>query len=363
LSLLTRYLLKEFLRLFLLCSTGGTVLYMIIDLFDRMNFYIRHGADAGWLALYMLNKIPLIVYQITPAAMLLAVILTLGIMTRHNETIALRTAGITVMRIAYPFVVISVLVGVGIFFFNEYIVSPTYSRHEYMDRSLSQGKLPKKWFVAGKFWFKGPGGIYEISAFQPVTEELYEITFFEIARPFRLARRVDASMATWQGEQWVFHDVVERTFLPGDEVKTTHADRMTLGLKESPTEFQAMAKYTAEFPYFTLRKMIREIEAEGYDSTPYRVEMYKKIAFPALNVITALLGIPFALRLPKTGGLAAAVGICLILGFLFWVLFAVTLSFGKTGVLPPLVAAWAANILFLGLSMYLLLRVEAKAIT
>jgi lipopolysaccharide export system permease protein len=354
---------KEFLRLFLLCAAGGTVLYMIIDLFDRITIFIRNGATAGWIALFLVNKIPLIIYQITPAAMLLAVILALGIMSRHNEIIALRTAGIPVMRIAYPFVVISALVGVGIFFFNEYIVSPTYARHEHMSRTLVEGKIPFKWLVAGKYWFKGPGGIYEIGPFIPATEELYGITYFEIARPFRLARRVDAAKATWQGEQWVFEDVVERMFLPGNEVRTVHKDRMTLGLRESPAEFQSMAKHTEEFPYYKLREIIREIEAEGYDSTPYRVEMYRKISFPALNVITALLGIPFALRLPKTGGLAAAVGISLVLGFLFWVLFAVTLSFGKTGVIPPLISAWAANILFLGLGMYLLLRVEAKAIT
>jgi lipopolysaccharide export system permease protein len=232
-----------------------------------------------------------------------------------------------------------------------------------MSRSLVEGKLPYKWYVGGKFWFKAQEGIYEIAAFQPKTEELYDITFFEIARPFRLARRVDAAKATWEDGQWVFHQVAERRFLPGMEVQTTYADRMNLDLKESPTDFQTLAQYTEEFPYFKLRKMIREIESEGYDSTPYRVEMDRKIAFPALNVITALLGIPFALRLPKTGGLAAAVGISLVIGFLYWVLFAVTVSFGKTGVLPPLVSAWAANLLFLTLGTFLLLRVETQAIT
>jgi len=362
LSLLTRYLLREFTRLFLLCASGGTVLYLIIDLFDRMTIFIRHGATAGWVALFLLNKIPLIVYQVTPAAMLLAVLLSLGTMSRYNEIIALRTSGVPVMRIAYPFVILSVFVGTGIFFFNEFVVSPTYARHEYMSRSLLEGKIPFKWLVAGKYWFKSSGGIYEIGAYQPETRELHEITFFEFDRPFRLVRRVDAARATWHDGAWVFHDVVERTFLPGEEVRTTRMEETALGLQEGPEEFQSQAKYTEEYPYYLLRRMIREIEAEGYDSTPYRVEMYRKIAFPALNVITALLGIPFALRLPRTGGLATAIGVSLVLGFLFWVLFAVSLSFGKSGVLPPLISAWTANLLFLGLGLYLLLRVEAKAL-
>jgi lipopolysaccharide export system permease protein len=82
-----------------------------------------------------------------------------------------------------------------------------------------------------------------------------------------------------------------------------------------------------------------------------------------LNIITAFLGIPFALRLPRMGGLAAAVGLSLTLGFAYWVLFAVTVSIGQTGLLPPFLAAWVANILFGALGVYLLLRVESQSIT
>ena len=102
--------------------------------------------------------------------------------------------------------------------------------------------------------------------------------------------------------------------------------------------------------------------AEGYDPTPYRVELQKKIAYPVLNVITVILGIPFALRFSRHGGIAMGVGISVVLGFVYWVLFAVTVSVGQSGLLPPFAAAWSANLLFGGLGLYLLLRVEAKAV-
>ena len=361
-SLLTRYLVREFIRLFSLCVAGGTVLYLVIDLFDRMTIFVRHHATASWIALFLFYKIPLIIYQVVPAAMLLGVLLSLGLMSRSNEVLALRTSGIPVLRIAYPFVLIAIVVGLGSFFFYDIVVCPTYQKCEHMSRHLLEGKIPFKWFVGGKYWYKGESSVFEISAFRWEKEELVGITAFKIERPFRVSQRIDAESATWDGQRWTFHNVVMRTFGPDHDVVTTRAEEATLPFLETPADFQALAKDEEELPFSEVVTAMKEMEAQGYDATPYRVEMYKKLAFPALNVITALLGIPFALRLPRTGGLATAVVISLVLGFLYWVLFAVTVSFGVSGILPPLLSAWAANILFLALGIYLMLRVEEKAL-
>jgi len=142
LSILTRYLVREFLRLFFLCLAGGIALYLVIDLFDRINSFIRYGAAIKWIVLFLVYKIPLMLYQIVPATMLLAVLLTLGLLTRHNEILALRTSGIPVARIAYPFVGIAFVVSLGAFLLNEFVVSPAYQRSEYIRRVLIRGQIP-----------------------------------------------------------------------------------------------------------------------------------------------------------------------------------------------------------------------------
>ena len=141
-SLLTRYLMREFLRLFFLCLAGGTALYLVIDLFDRINIFVRHGAEIKWIVLFLVYKMPLMIYQIVPATVLLSVLLSLGLLTRHNEILALRTSGIPVARIAYPFVGISLVVSMGAFMLNEFVVSPTYEQSEYIRRILIEGQVP-----------------------------------------------------------------------------------------------------------------------------------------------------------------------------------------------------------------------------
>lgn len=359
-SLLTRYLVREFLRLFALCLGGGVALYLVIDLFDRINIFIRYGADIKWVVLFLLYKVPLMVYQIVPATMMLAILLTLGLMTRNNEVLALRTSGIPISRIAAPFVGISMLVSLGAFLLNEFVVSPAYQQSEYIRRILIEGQVPFSMMVRDRIWFKGEEGFYKIASFLPAKKEMQGVTWFTVVRPFQLSKRIDAARATWEEDQWVFYDVVERMFRSGELIEITRADRKSIDLAETPEDFEVLRTETDEMPLRKLRHYIRKIESEGYDSTPYRVDLQVKISFPVLNIITAFLGIPFALRLPRIGGLAAATGMSLVLGFTFWVLFAVTVSIGQTGLLPPLVAAWAANILFAALGVYLLLRVESQ---
>lgn len=358
---MTRYLSREFIRLFLLCLAGGTALYVVVDLFDRIDQFLRYGATAGEIVLYLVFKIPLMVYQVAPAVMLLSVLLTLGLLARRNEILAFRTSGIPVWRIVAPFVWISFAVSLGAFLINEYVVPPSFQRSEYIRRVLIKGKTPTGLAVRNRIWFKGEEGIYNIASFLPARNELQGITILNVARPFRLARRVDAARGRWGEGKWIFYDVLERSFTPDGGMKTDFAPEKEIPLPETPADFQEVQEEAEGMPLSVLRRYVKEIEVEGYDPTPYRVEIHKRIAFPLLNVITVFLGIPFSIRLPRHGGLALGIGASLGVGFLYWILFAITLSVGQAGLIPPFVSAWAANVLFGALGVFMLLRVEEMA--
>ncbi|MEW6440801.1 MAG: LPS export ABC transporter permease LptG [bacterium] len=360
-SLLSRYLAAEFVRLFLLCLGGGTTLYLVVDLFDRIDQFLRYGATAAEVLLYLVYKVPLMVYQIAPAVVLVSVLLTVGLLARRNEILAFRTSGIPVWRIAAPFASISLLVSFAAFLLNEYVVPPTFQRSEYIRRVLIKGKTPSGLAVRNRIWFKGDEGIYNIASFLPAKKELQGISILRIARPFHLAYRLDAVRGKWDGQKWVFYDVVERSFTADGEMEMISSPEKAVSVSETPADFQEIQKEAEGMPLFLLRRYVQKIESEGYDPTPYRVELHKRISFPLLNVITVFLGLPFSMRLPRHGGLALGVGLSLAVGFVYWTLFAITLSIGQQGLLPPFVAAWAANVLFGALGVFLLLRLEEKA--
>ncbi len=245
--------------------------------------------------LFLLYKIPLMVYQIVPATMMLAILLTLGMMTKHNEILALRTSGIPVSRIAAPFLGMSVLVSLGAFLLNEFVVSPAYQQSEYIRRILIEGHVPFSMMVRDRIWFKGEEGFYKIASFLPAKKEMQGVTWFTVTRPFQLSKRIDAARATWEEGQWVFYDVVERTFRSGELIEITRADRKSIDLAETPEDFEVLRTETDEMPLRKLRRYIRKIESEGYDSTPVSCRSPGEDFVPGPEHHHGLLGHPLRL--------------------------------------------------------------------
>ena len=117
-------------------------------------------------------------------------------------------------------------------------------------------------------------------------------------------------------------------------------------MKEDWESFQNSTTDSDEMSYAELRTYIQKIQASGYDATRYLVDLYSKLSYPLLNVIMVLIGIPFALKTGRSGGVALSIGISVMIGFLYGVVFYVFISFGKSGVLPPILACWIPTLLF-----------------
>jgi len=256
--------------------------------------------------------------------------------------------------------VVALLVSCGAFLINEYVVPPTLQRSLSIRRVILKRQVPSARVVRNRFWFKGSEGIYSIACFQPAKKQLQGVILLMVQRPFTLARRIDAASAQWNGKDWIFYEVTETDFGEGGHLTKRHYPEKMLHIPEVPEDFQEIQEKTEEMPFSELRKYVRKIREEGYDATPYQVDLHRKIAFPFLNVITIFIGVPFSLRSSRAGGMGFGVAVSMVIGFIYYVVFALGVSLGHSGVLPPVISAWAANVLFSILGIYLLLRAETS---
>jgi lipopolysaccharide export system permease protein len=135
-------------------------------------------------------------------------------------------------------------------------------------------------------------------------------------------------------------------------------DREIIILNKKPEDFQQIAVKSSEMTATNLRSYINQLTSDGFDSTRYQVDLRAKEAFPFVNFMMILLGIPFALKDNRSAGLARGITISLCIAFFYWLVFSVTVSLGHIGALPPWLAAWSANILLLIIGSYLFLSIR-----
>jgi lipopolysaccharide export system permease protein len=357
-SVVARYVSTEFLRLFVFCMLGFLLIYVLVDLFDRLDGFLKYHASFGEVLRYLMFKVPLIVTQLVPVATLGAVLFTLGTMARHSELTAMRASGISTVQIAAPLFVIAVVLSLVILAWNETVVPYCTERSRYVEVVEIRNKPLKALLSEDGIWFHGRNGIYNIEHFDARTGTLVGLTVYEFTPGFVLERLVEVPTAQWRDDHWVISSAVERTFDDHGAVVTRTLKPNELVLPERPQDFQIVEKDPEELSFQRLRHHIRELSRKGIDTTESRVDLHLKLALPLVPLVMVLVGVPLAARNPRRRPLATSIAIGLIVGFSYWVLLALTISLGHGGAIPPAIAAWTANGVFSVLGAFFFLGPE-----
>jgi lipopolysaccharide export system permease protein len=205
---------------------------------------------------------------------------------------------------------------------------------------------PTSFFKNYKIWYRSDHRIFNIQLLNPQQKALKGCTLYEFDDQFRCTQRIDAREAKWNNRKWKFYDGSVRKFNVEGSIQTTSFKELELSLPETWESFQNIERQSREMSYTELRTYIQQIQSAGYDSTRYLVDLYAKLSYPFLNLIMILIGIPFALKTGRSGGVALSIGISVMIGFAYGVTFYVFLSFGKSGILSPFLSSWIPTILF-----------------
>lgn len=358
LQILNRYITREFLKVFFLSLSAFILIYLVVDVLDNVNRFIKRDVSLSTTMQFFMFKIPLIVLQVVPVATLLSSVITLGILSRNNEIVAAMASGISLYRVVAPIIGISILISILSFIGNESVLPYTNHRARHIENvALKKGK-PLGSFKQNRIWYRSHNAVYNIDLFDPERNTLKGVTIYYLDKDFKLSARIDAETARWVDEKWLFYNVSSRSFHNGEEVKMERWSEKVIPIPEVPDDFKIVEKSTDEMSYINLRNYVMKIRAEGYDATKYVVDMHARIAFPFVNLIMPLLGIPFALRTERGKGIVRGVGISIVISFAYWVMLSFSLSLGHSGILPPIVSAWIANLIFLMLGVFMLLHVR-----
>jgi lipopolysaccharide export system permease protein len=351
---LARHLAGEFLRTFALTVTAFVAIYIIADFFDRFDSFLKHEAAFGAVLRVFLFKIPLIVTQVTPVAVLAAALVSLGLLARHNEFVALRACGVSIWQITLPLLAVGAAISVATFVWNETVVPYSAHRWHAIESSEIKKHEAEGLFTGRQVWYHGRAGFYNVDRVSRRHRSLYGLTVYQLGNDFRPRRLIAFDAATWNGQGWTLTGARTREFRRGG-VHDRPGAPDGFSLPETFDDFRTVAVEPEELSYGMLRRQIKELRHKGVDSSETLVDLHLKLALPAASLIMMLVAAPLAAAGTRVTSLATSIGIGLVLGFGYFVAVAFTRALGQSGALPPAAAAWCANALFALLGGYYVL--------
>jgi len=348
-----RYLLKLFARNFLGTLLFVTILYLVVDIFDLLDNLMGKGASLGTSLRYFLYKLPLIISRVFGFASLFATFLTLGTLAREREVVALRSCGVSLYRIALPFIMASILISLTTFFWNESVV-PLFTRQsEYVYNAEVEKTKLRSVFGRKAIWMRSSGAFIRADNFDSGSDRLYGLVIYRMNQDFTLGGLVESPVAHWDGKHWVAQQGTEWSFKENGAITQQPANGR-LPLRETPEDFKVFQQTPEEFSFFALRSRIGDLRSKGINTTEHEVDLQMKLALAVISPLMVLLAIPFCINHGRRSGLALSFALTMLIGFAYWVLLGFCVSLGKAGALEPWLAAWLPNMIvgFVGLYFF-----------
>ena len=359
-TLLDDYVLRDFFVYLGMILSTFLVLVLVFTLFELLGDILRNKIPASIVAEYLFNVTPYLLYNVAPLVMLLAVLVTFGVMQRTNEITAIKATGTSIYRIITPVIAAAAVFSAALFFADQLYLPHTNKRQEALHNQI-KGRPPQTYLRPDRKWIFGQNNdIYYYQFFDPDRDQFGNISVFKLDKAsFTITRRIHADRAHWADNlnRWIYEQGWDRALdVSAIENYRPFEVATVPEFTETPAYFKKEVKQYTEMNYEELHKYIRDLQQGGFDVVRLRVELNKKLSYPLITLIMAVLAIPFSLSAGKRGavaGVAVAVGIAVF----YTVVSRLFEAMGNLSQLPPAVAAWSPDIIFVLVGGYLILKV------
>lgn len=347
LTILDKYIIKEFLKVFTVCAVGFVLVFLLVELTDKIKYYFQYN-PSGWLMLkYFLVKIPGYFFFVVPLGILMGGMLSLLMLARNSEIIAMQANGLDALNIARPVLFIGVVASLLTFLLNETIIPWSNSYSEYIQNVEIAGKPDRTFFKGDQIWMRSPGSVTQVQKFVKSSQALERVTVVQLDADYNFVQRLFADKARWWNGHWIFYGVNRTRRLPGGRFRVETIPSMEGPLKKPPADFGRVERLAKEMNLVQLSAYMDKIVQEGHHPTRYLVDWHDKIAFPLVCIIMAVLGVPFAMKVnPRGGGVAIGLALSVVIAFGYWMVHTLFIALGHGGYIPPVAAAWASNVIF-----------------
>jgi len=363
-NLLDLYVGKQYLRILGMTIVGLLGLFYISTFLDLSDKLFKGQTTVGQLLEFLAWSTPQFLAYVIAISVLLSALVTIGLLTKNSELIVMRACGISLYRTMLPLVALAAGASVILFALEERVLAATNGRAERLRHIIRTGS-PQTFDLLNRKWLVGRNGeVYHYQYYDKRGQDLNGLSVFKYdAATHTVTHRLFAQRAEYVPSadgtsiNWTLQQGWSREFGGKADIKTFESFVTKTVPLEAPDYFVTEAPEPDRMTYQQLRGYITELRASGYDVLENEVGLYRKIAFPFVTLVMTLIAVPFAVTTGRRGAMYG-VGIGIVLALVYWTLISVFAAFGAAGLINPMLAAWAPNLVFGAAAACLLLTVR-----
>jgi LPS export ABC transporter permease LptF/LPS export ABC transporter permease LptG len=358
-SILDRYVAMTYARMFGIAAAALAAVFYIGAFTELSEKVFKGAATWAMLGMFLAYETPQYVYYVIPLSVLLATLVTVAMLTKNSELIVMKACGISIYRVALPMLVGAVLAGGALVTLEQTVLGSLHRRAEAI-KHVMKGGSPETFDVLMRRWLMGAdGAIYHYNYFDSRRQELNSLWVYRFTGDLtRVTERTFATQASYVNDAtWRVQQGWTRHF-------DDHGDPMPLAaFADDRRTLEPIAAFTTQSPdpdymsYTQLRDYTARLQASGLDVVKQQVALWRKVSFPFVTIIMTLLAVPFAVTIGRSGAMAG-IGAAIAIAIVYWTTISIFAAMGTGGVIAPLLAAWAPNLLFGAGAAYLLLTVR-----
>ncbi|MFA6283185.1 MAG: LptF/LptG family permease [Desulfurivibrionaceae bacterium] len=354
-KLLDRYLMAQFAKNLVLVICSLIAIYLLVDFFERVDNFLEAHKTIGLAIKFLLLKLPFMYVQLIPVCILLAGVITLGVLNQHFEFMALMASGISVLRIIRPLLVAAALFTLLTVAIGQWVLPATTAATNRIWYEEVNRQIPKGIIRDGRTYFRGTDGIFSFVRPNPQKNQFRNFSFAAYDAEHGLTTLLTAEKATWKDGIWLLQNGQEKKRTGNGAFSVTLFKTLSPAFAEAPEEFFVPPYKIEELSYTKLLRQAMDSKVSSHESL---VEFHRRFSYAFLGLPLLLMGLPVLLAVHKNRGrdLALAIPVSCALAFAAWGGWSATQSLAKTATLPPGIASWSIHLLTIGIGCFLLKR-------
>ncbi|WP_455212255.1 LPS export ABC transporter permease LptG [Kaarinaea lacus] len=287
-KLIDRYIGTSVISSILIVTTILLALFTFMGFFEELDDIGQGQYDARQAILYVLLSIPSLVYQLMPMATLLGCIIGLGLLSNNSELVVIRSAGVSLTRIAWSVIKIGMLVVVILIVVGEWVAPRSLE----MGQNLRANAKSNNVRIGSEEGLWAKDGLNMINAKQLLPgDRLGQVSIYRLDDQYRLLEFMQAEYAAYQHGQWTLHNVTSST-LADDGVHTSQQSRLLWETSISPDLINVVSVKPETLSVVGLYQYTQYLRKNGLNVGRFEQTLWSKFTTPIITMLMVLLSIP-----------------------------------------------------------------------